>query len=101
MIGFDEQEAVELELPGPAAANPYAAIAVPAFGKPAAPPSGLLERILSDPRMHRHAEGLLSCVQCGLCTSGCPAARYGDYSPREISRRARDGDPTLLEDDSV
>jgi heterodisulfide reductase subunit C len=99
MIELDEKE--ELDLPGAAAANPYAAIAESAFGEPAATPSGLLERILGDPRMRHHADGLLSCVQCGICTSGCPAARYGDYSPREISRRARDGDPTLLEDDSV
>jgi heterodisulfide reductase subunit C len=100
MIGLDEPEAIELgaETCG---ANPYGVIAETAFHPAPVTPSPLLERILTDPRMHCHAEGLLSCVQCGICTSGCPAARFGDYSPREISRRARDGDPTLLEDDSV
>jgi len=95
-------EKVELEPQGGASVtDPYGAIAEPAFRAVPARRPELLERILSDPRMRRHAQGLLSCVQCGICTSGCPAARFGDYSPREISRRARDGDPTLLEDDSV
>jgi len=82
-------------------ANPYATLAENAFAAPAVEESGLLARILSDPRMQHHAGGLLSCLQCGICTSGCPAARFGDFSPREISRRALLGDPTLLEDDSV
>jgi heterodisulfide reductase subunit C len=80
--------------------NPYAAIAESAFqARPVLP--DLARRIIDDPRMHDHVEGFLSCMQCGICTSGCPAARFADYSPREISRRALDGDPTLLEDDSV
>ena len=80
--------------------NPYEAIAASAFQpRPALPE--LTRRILSDPRMHDHADGFLSCLQCGICTSVCPAARFADYSPREISRRALDGDATLLEDDSV
>jgi len=80
--------------------NPYGAIAASAFQpRPGLPE--LTRRILSDPRMHDHAEGFLSCLQCGICTSVCPAARFADYSPREISRRAHEGDPTLLEDDSV
>jgi ferredoxin len=81
--------------------NPYATLAANAFASPAGDDSGLLARILSDPRMQHHAGGLLSCLQCGICTSGCPAARFGDFSPREISRRALLGDPTLLTDDSV
>jgi heterodisulfide reductase subunit C len=80
--------------------NPYATIAQSAFQPPATLPE-LTVRILADPRMRDHAEGFLSCLQCGICTSVCPAARFADYSPREISRRALDGDPTLLEDDSV
>ena len=51
--------------------------------------------------MHDHRDGFLSCLQCGVCTSGCPAARFTEYSPREIARRASEGDPTLLEDDNV
>ena len=80
--------------------NPYSVIASSTFAEHASQPD-LVRRILADPRMHDHAGGFLSCMQCGICTSGCPAARFGDYSPREISRRALDGDPTLLEDDSV
>jgi heterodisulfide reductase subunit C len=80
--------------------NPYATIARNVFVEEPPLPD-LVQRILSDPRMHDHTGGFLSCLQCGICTSGCPAARFADYSPREIARRARDGDPTLLEDDSV
>jgi heterodisulfide reductase subunit C len=80
--------------------NPYATIARNVFVE-GPPLPDLVQRILSDPRMHDHTGGFLSCLQCGICTSGCPAARFADYSPREIARRARDGDPTLLEDDSV
>jgi heterodisulfide reductase subunit C len=81
--------------------NPYSVIADSAFRPPAAGRQDLVERISSDPRMHEHREGFLSCLQCGICTSGCPAARFTDYSPREIARRAREGDASLLEDDSV
>jgi heterodisulfide reductase subunit C len=81
--------------------NPYATLTPSAFLAPPADHQGLLQRILDDPRMQHHAAGLLSCLQCGICTSGCPAARFGDFSPREISRRALLGDPTLLTDDSV
>lgn len=95
MIGLPER--AELDQ----LANPYAALAANAFASPAGDNSGLLARILGDPRMQHHAAGLLSCLQCGICTSGCPAARFGDFSPREISRRALLGDPTLLEDDLV
>ncbi|MGD1052934.1 MAG: 4Fe-4S dicluster domain-containing protein [Candidatus Dormibacteria bacterium] len=80
--------------------NPYATIARNVFCA-TDPAPGLLQRILADPRMHDHIGGLLSCLQCGICTSGCPAARFAEYSPRDISRRALDSDPTLLEDDSV
>jgi heterodisulfide reductase subunit C len=27
-------------------------------------------------------EGVLKCVQCGMCTSTCQAARHSDYNPR-------------------
>jgi heterodisulfide reductase subunit C len=82
-------------------ANPYSVIAPTQFEpRPEGRPD-LVERILADPRMHDHAEGFLSCMQCGICTSACPAARFGDYSPREVARRALDGDETLLEDDSL
>jgi heterodisulfide reductase subunit C len=46
-------------------------------------------------------EGVLKCVQCGMCTSTCPAARHSDYNPREIIERVLDGDETSLEDDNI
>ena len=67
--------------------NPYATIARNVFVE-GPPLPDLVQRILSDPRMHDHTGGFLSCLQCGICTSGCPAARFADYSPREIARRA-------------
>jgi len=61
----------------------------------------LTRRIADDPRMREHRDGFLSCIQCGICTSGCPAARFTDYVPRDIARRALDGDPELLTDDGL
>ena len=46
-------------------------------------------------------EGVLKCVQCGMCTSTCPAARHSEYNPREIIERVLDGDETILEDDNI
>ena len=79
--------------------NPYSVIADNAFSERPSSRQDLVDRIVNDPRMHDHKEGFLSCIQCGICTSGCPAARVTEYSPREIARRALEGDPTLLEDD--
>ncbi len=81
--------------------NPYAALAPSEFGERPLARGDLMQRIMEDPRMHDHLDGFESCIQCGVCTSGCPAARFTDYSPREIARRALDGDETLLTDDSV
>ena len=81
--------------------NPYAVIAEGEFHERPKARMDLVSRILNDPRMHDHKEGFLSCLQCGVCTSGCPAARFTEYTPREIARRAYEGDPSLLEDDSV
>lgn len=61
----------------------------------------LTRRILDDPRMHDHREGFLSCIQCGICTSGCPAARFTEFVPREVTRRALEGDESLLTDDTL
>jgi heterodisulfide reductase subunit C len=81
--------------------NPYSMIADNAFGERSTGRQDLVERILNDPRMHDHKDGFESCIQCGVCTSGCPAARFTEYSPRETARRALDGDETLLTDDTV
>jgi heterodisulfide reductase subunit C len=81
--------------------NPYSKIADNAFGERSTGRKDLVERILNDPRMHDHKDGFESCIQCGVCTSGCPAARFTEYSPRETARRALEGDETLLTDDTV
>jgi quinone-modifying oxidoreductase subunit QmoC len=36
-------------------------------------------------------EDLLSCIQCGTCSGGCPLAVYMDYSPRRIIALTRAG----------
>jgi heterodisulfide reductase subunit C len=81
--------------------NPYAAPADDLFKPRTDEGRDIVRMILDDPRMVGHTDGFQSCIQCGICTSGCPAARFTDYSPREIARRALDGDETLLTDDSV
>ena len=46
----------------------------------------------------RHPEFVLGCLNCGECTTGCPAARFYDFSPREMLQIAQNGDPTTLWD---
>jgi heterodisulfide reductase subunit C len=81
--------------------TPHARLAEEAFTAAPRRDPELVRRILEDPRMHDHKDGFRSCIQCGICTSGCPAARFTEYSPRETARRALDGDVSLLEDDAV
>ena len=47
---------------------------------------------------HRHREFVLGCLNCGECTTGCPAARFYDFSPREMLQIAHTGDATTLWD---
>lgn len=61
-------------------------------------PIDFAEEIIHDVKNTRD-DGLLKCVQCGLCTSTCPAARHSDYNPREIIERVLDGDETIIEED--
>ena len=68
--------------------NPYSVIADNSFSERPLARQELVDRIVNDPRMHDHKEGFFSCIQCSICTSGCPAARFTEYSPREIARRA-------------
>ncbi len=46
----------------------------------------------------RHHEFVLGCINCGECTTGCPAARFYDFSPREMLQIALTGDATTLWD---
>jgi len=96
-----DEQAAEAERSGAERVNPYSFIAESSFTEQPSSSRDLVERIMNDPRMHDHIDGFLSCIQCGICTSGCPAARFSDYSPRETARRALEGDPTLLTDDSL
>ncbi|MGZ7109176.1 MAG: ferredoxin:CoB-CoM heterodisulfide reductase subunit HdrC [Methanobacterium sp.] len=45
--------------------------------------------------------GILKCIQCGMCTSVCPATRHTDYDPRKIVKRVLDKDESLFEDDLI
>ncbi|HYA70530.1 MAG TPA: 4Fe-4S dicluster domain-containing protein [Thermoplasmata archaeon] len=57
----------------------------------------LSEEILTEFRADpRSSEFVLGCLNCGECTSGCPAARFYDFSPREMVQVAIHADaPTL------
>jgi heterodisulfide reductase subunit C2 len=46
----------------------------------------------------RHRKFVLGCLNCGECTTGCPAARFYDFSPREMLQIAETGDATTLWD---
>ena len=61
-------------------------------------PIDFAEQIIGDVKNSKD-EGVLKCVQCGMCTSTCPAARHSDYNPREIIERVLEGDTSILEDD--
>ena len=57
----------------------------------------LVHKILNDIKAPSDL-GLLRCVQCGLCTSMCPASRHSEYDAREIIKRVLDNDKSILED---
>jgi len=63
-------------------------------------PTDFAEKIIEDVKNSKE-EGVLKCVQCGMCTSTCPAARHSDYNPREIIERVLDGDITIIEDENI
>lgn len=63
-------------------------------------PIDFAERIIEDVKNSKD-DGVLRCVQCGMCTSTCPAARHSDYNPRDIIERVLDGDESILEDDCI
>ncbi len=63
---------------------------------------GLLKELQKDLRFN---EGLNACINCGICTSVCPAAQFNDYDPRSIVNIVQDGDEEeiekLLKSDSI
>lgn len=60
----------------------------------------LAESIIKDLKASENL-GILKCIQCGMCTSVCPAARHTDYDPREIVKRVLDKDESVITDDII
>lgn len=62
----------------------------------------LKEELLKDIRF---VEGLKSCINCGVCTAICPAARFYEYDPRMIADTVQKGNEAeieqLLKSDSI
>ena len=46
----------------------------------------------------RFAEGLKSCMNCGVCTAICPAAEFYDYDPRIIAGILQSKDEKRIEE---
>lgn len=63
-------------------------------------PIDFAEKIIRDVKNSRD-DGVLKCVQCGMCTSTCPAARHSDYNPRDIIERVLEGDESIVADDCI
>lgn len=63
-------------------------------------PLDLAEAILDDIKSSKE-DGVLKCVQCGMCTSTCPAAKHSNYNPRDIVERVLQGDESLIEDEVI
>ena len=45
------------------------------------------DEIVSEPE----GEKILSCIQCGTCSSTCPLSHFMDYTPRQIIYMVREG----------
>ena len=63
-------------------------------------PIDFAEQVIDDVKNSKE-DGVLKCVQCGMCTSTCPAARHSEYNPRDIMERVLEGDLTILEEDWI
>lgn len=62
--------------------------------------SKLANEVINDLKASPSLE-LFKCIQCGMCTSLCPGARYSDYNPREMVKRVLDGDESVISDDNI
>ncbi|MDR0912530.1 MAG: 4Fe-4S dicluster domain-containing protein [Methanobrevibacter sp.] len=45
--------------------------------------------------------GLLRCVQCGMCTSMCPAAKHSKYNPRLMVEKVLENDENIIKDENI
>ena len=45
--------------------------------------------------------GIDRCLQCGACTSSCPAARFTDYNPRKMIKCVMENDMSVIEDETI
>jgi heterodisulfide reductase subunit C len=62
--------------------------------------NGLVEEIKKDYRASADL-GLNRCMQCGMCTSNCPAARHSNYDPREMVKMVLDDNAEILENPDI
>lgn len=46
-------------------------------------------------------EGLLKCVQCGMCTSVCPAAQHSSYNPRLMIEAVLEGNNDIVDNEDI
>lgn len=60
----------------------------------------LTDSIINDLKTSKDI-GVLKCIQCGMCTSVCPASRHSEYDSREISKRVLEEDESLIYDDII
>ncbi|MDP2835407.1 MAG: 4Fe-4S dicluster domain-containing protein [Methanobacteriaceae archaeon] len=60
----------------------------------------MVEEIKSDYKASADL-GLKRCMQCGLCTSNCPAAKHSNYDPREMVKMVLDDDQEIKENPDI
>lgn len=60
----------------------------------------MVEEIKSDYKASADL-GLKRCMQCGLCTSNCPAAKHSNYDPREMVKMVLDDDQGIKENPDI
>jgi heterodisulfide reductase subunit C len=61
-------------------------------------------KLLNDVLKHLKASpelGIFKCVQCGMCSSVCPAAKRTAYDPKEMLGRVLQDDETVVDDDTI
>lgn len=60
----------------------------------------LVEQVKTNYRTSKDI-GLSRCIQCGLCTSNCPAARHSNYDPREMVKKVLDNDESIFTNEDI